>query len=90
MRMPQFTADASFYRTNDRYQSSAAVFAADNGGRVSPALIGSWCAGGCCLHCIEVCTRFCGPTGWACCGWETRCAITCGSWNVQVWPVFAE
>jgi hypothetical protein len=32
----------------------------------------------CEVECIEVCTRFCGPTGWDCCQWETRCAINCG------------
>ena len=88
MRMPQFTADASFHRTNGGHRSSA-VFAADSDDRVSPALVGRWCGGGCCLSCIEVCTRFCGPTGYACCGWETRCAISCGSWSAQVWPIFA-
>jgi hypothetical protein len=31
----------------------------------------------CEIDCIEVCTRFCGPTGWDCCEWETRCAINC-------------
>jgi hypothetical protein len=31
----------------------------------------------CEIVCIEVCTRFCGPTGWACCEWETRCGINC-------------
>jgi len=31
----------------------------------------------CEIVCAEVCTRFCGPTGWDCCQWETRCAINC-------------
>lgn len=31
----------------------------------------------CKLECIEVCTQFCSDTGWDCCQWETRCAITC-------------
>jgi hypothetical protein len=77
MNMPQFTADASLYRTNRHYQSLPAVVGADNGGRVFPALVGRWPILGCELVCIEVCTRFCGPTGWACCEWETRCALNC-------------
>jgi hypothetical protein len=37
MNMPQFTADASLYRTNSRHQLIAA-FAAHSGGLVSPAV----------------------------------------------------
>jgi len=73
MNMPQFTADASLYRTNRHYESIAAVLAADNGGRVSPALVGRWSWFGWELNCNEVCTRFC---GWECCKWETRCSLT--------------
>jgi hypothetical protein len=79
MNVPQFTADASLYRTERRYQSSTAVLAPDYGSRVFPALVGRWSIPWtrCELSCIEVCTRFCHPTGWACCKWETRCAINC-------------
>jgi hypothetical protein len=43
------------------------------------ALVGRWRIPWtrCTVSCIEVCTRFCGPTGWDCCGWETRCAVNC-------------
>jgi hypothetical protein len=77
MDMPQFTANASLYRTNRHYEFIAAVLAADNGGRVSPALVGRWSLGGCEVTCIEVCTGFCRPTGWECCNWETRCSLKC-------------
>lgn len=42
-------------------------------------LVGRWPIPGtpCEIECIEVCTRFCGPTGWDCCQWETRCGINC-------------
>jgi hypothetical protein len=56
--------------------------AAGSGSRVSP-LVGRWPIPGtpCEVECIEVCTRFCGPTGWDCCKWETRCTINChGAW----------
>jgi hypothetical protein len=79
MNMPQFTADASLYRTERRYQASSGLLAADHSGQVFPALVGRWPIPGtqCEVNCIEVCTRFCGPTGWDCCNWETRCATTC-------------
>ncbi len=43
------------------------------------ALIGRWRIpwSRCSVSCIEVCTRTCGPTGWDCCAWETRCAVNC-------------
>ncbi|MEO7362548.1 MAG: hypothetical protein ABI120_19615 [Gemmatimonadaceae bacterium] len=31
----------------------------------------------CTVTCIDVCTHFCGPTGFDCCGWSTRCGVTC-------------
>lgn len=79
MRMPGFNAEASLFKTNRHYQFNTAVLAADNGGQVSPALVGRWSFPGtsCVLTCIEVCTRFCGPTGWDCCNWETRCLLNC-------------
>jgi hypothetical protein len=85
MNMPQFTADASLYRTNRHYQLTA-VLAADNCGRVSPALVGRWSLPGipCQLSCIEVCTRFCRPTGWECCNWETRCVLKCERLGYEV------
>jgi hypothetical protein len=85
MNIPQFTADASLYRTNRHYQLITAVLAADNGRRVFPALVGRWSLPGPCeLTCIEVCTRFCGPTGWDCCNWETRCSLKCDFFGYEV------
>jgi len=53
-------------------------YAASSVGRRPSGLVGRWpLPGGCELNCIEVCTRFCGPTGWACCEWETRCGVSC-------------
>ena len=48
-------------------------------GRMGAGLVGRWPIPWtpCHVTCIEVCTRFCGPTGWACCEWETRCGINC-------------
>jgi hypothetical protein len=78
MRMPQFTADASLYRTNGHHHLTGVV-AADNRAQVFPALVGRWPIPwtNCEVECIEVCTGFCGPTGWDCCQWETRCALSC-------------
>ena len=49
---------------------------AARGGR---GLVGRWPIPSfpCDLVCIEVCTGFCGPTGWDCCQWETRCGFNC-------------
>jgi hypothetical protein len=60
---------------------------ADNRGGASP-LVGRWPVPGlpCELACIEVCTRFCHPTGWDCCRWETRCALNCRGLSFPVWP----
>jgi hypothetical protein len=79
MSMPQFTADAALPRANGRHPFHAAVLAGDRDGSVTPALVGRWHIPWtrCEVSCIEVCTRFCAPTGWDCCGWETRCAVTC-------------
>ena len=78
MNIPQFTGDASLYRTNRRSYLSTAGLAVDNTGRVTPALVGRWdLSTRCQFACIEVCTRFCHPTGWDCCQWETRCALSC-------------
>jgi len=74
MNMPGFTAEASLCGPGKNY-NAAPVWSADDGGRVSPALVGRWSLFGCELNCIEVCTRFCNPTGWDCCKWETRCAV---------------
>ena len=79
MNMPHFTAEASLRRTRRHYESGGAGSAAAHGGRVSLALVGRfpipWT--GCEAVCIEVCTRFCHPTGWDCCQWQTRCAVNC-------------
>ncbi len=77
MNMPRFTADASLHRTTARYASGAARH--EHRGGVTPALVGRWPIPwtGCEVTCIEVCTRFCSPTGWDCCNWETRCALQC-------------
>lgn len=83
MSMPQFTADASLYRTDRRYQSVTAGLATD-AGRVSPALRGHWNLFGCEVNCIEVCVRFCSPTDWACCQWETRCSLSCPWLGIQI------
>ena len=77
MNMPQFTAGASLY-TNKPYQTRTAVLPVDKGGGVSPALVGRWTIFGCEVECIEVCTRFCGPIGYDCCNWETRCSVDWG------------
>lgn len=79
MKIPGFTAECALYRTNRHYQFITAILAADNGDRVSPALVGRWSLSWipCELTCIEVCTRFCRPTGWDCCNWETRCSLKC-------------
>ena len=88
MNIPQFTADASLYRTNRHYRSITAVSAADNGGQVFPALVGRWSLSlpgiTCELNCIEVCTEFCRPTGWDCCKWETRCAAECDFFGYDI------
>jgi hypothetical protein len=79
MNLPQFTAEASLHRTSRRYEFGRALSAADHRGRVSPALVGRWQVPwtSCEVSCIEVCTRFCHPTGWDCCAWQTRCALNC-------------
>ena len=81
MRIPQFTAGSSLGTSGS------------SGGGVGPgfsALIGRWHIPwtDCDFSCIEVCTRFCGPTGWDCCGWETRCALVCSGETVGTigWP----
>ena len=85
MNVPQFTADASLYKTNKQYRSIAAVGAADNGPQVSPALVGRWTILGCTIECAEVCTRFCYPTGWECCEWYTECVVDCPSGSLTIW-----
>ncbi len=79
MNIPRFSAEASLYGTNRHYHLCTEGLAADRTGRVSPALVGHWPVPGtgCGVTCIEVCTRFCHPTGWDCCQWETRCALSC-------------
>ena len=58
--------------------------AARAAGRQGAGLVGRWPIPWtpCEVVCIEVCTRFCGPTGWACCQWETRCAINCNGISI--------
>jgi hypothetical protein len=50
------------------------------GSGLGSGLVGRWPipGTGCEVVCIEVCTQFCGPTGWDCCQWETRCGLNCG------------
>jgi hypothetical protein len=74
MTMPQFTAEASLCRQSNHY-NAALISSANNGGQVSSAVVGHWSIFGCQVSCIEVCTKFCRPTGWDCCKWETRCAV---------------
>jgi hypothetical protein len=79
MSVPQFTADASLCRSDRRARlgfEAAAVVGRD---RVLPALVGRWHIPftNCEVECIEACTRFCRPTGWDCCAWQTRCAVSC-------------
>jgi hypothetical protein len=66
---------AIFRKVMTNPDNDTAVLAADNGSRVSPALVDlsslSWIPP--VQSCIKVCTRFCRPTGWDCCKWETRC-----------------
>jgi hypothetical protein len=77
MNIPRFTAAASLAATGSRRYFTADS-RLDSAGEVAPALVGRWNLGSRCqLACIEVCTRFCQPTGWACCQWETRCALSC-------------
>jgi hypothetical protein len=89
MNVPQFTAEASLGRPNARYSLSTASSSSDGG--VAPALIGHWPIPWtrCSINCLEACVRFCGPTGWDCCGWETRCALVCdGEALLNVgWPL---
>jgi hypothetical protein len=77
MNIPRFTAAASHYRSRGHYPSGGTF--SDGARGVSPALVGRWSIPWtrCEVNCIEVCTRFCAPTGWDCCGWETRCALSC-------------
>jgi hypothetical protein len=78
MTIPRFNAEASLHTRPRSYQLERALFSADTEGRVVPALIGRWDFGTRChLICIEACTRFCRPTGWDCCEWQTRCAFVC-------------
>lgn len=81
MNMPRFTASASLGTGSS------------SGGDLGPgfsALIGRWHIPwtNCDVSCIEVCTRFCAPTGWDCCGWETRCVLNCSGVTIGGigWP----
>jgi hypothetical protein len=85
MSLPHFTADESLFSTNRYFRSLGAVFAADNGGGVTPALVGRWPIGNCEVTCIEVCTRFCAPTGFECCESETRCNLHCPGFDIRIW-----
>jgi hypothetical protein len=75
MRIPEFTAGASLN------PPSLAARSIGGGGL---GLVGRWPIPwtSCELVCIEVCTEFCFPTGWDCCGWETRCAINCNGYAI--------
>ena len=77
MSIPGFTAAASQYPNRGRHGLASLSRTARDG--VTPALVGRWHIPWtrCEVNCIEVCTRFCAPTGWDCCGWETRCALSC-------------
>jgi hypothetical protein len=76
MNIPRFTAAASL-SANAGYSDAISDTPAPASG-VIPALVGRWeLSSRCQFACIEVCTRFCRPTGWACCQWETRCALSC-------------
>lgn len=78
MNIPQFTAVASLAVMGAPYRDLDADSQLESGGAVTPALIGRWDLGSRCqFACIEVCTRFCRPTGWACCQRETRCTLSC-------------
>ena len=69
------------------YEGSPFARTGPGGGTIPPprggggpvGLVGRWRIpwSRCSVSCIEVCTRFCHPTGWDCCGWETRCAVSC-------------
>lgn len=54
------------------------------GGSRPVGLVGRWHIPwtDCYVECAEVCTRFCGPTGWDCCEWETRCVLVCSGQTV--------
>ena len=88
MSVPGFNAEDSLNTTSRRYRVRAAVSTADAGGRVSPALVGSWTIFGCEVKCIEVCTEFCRPIGWDCCKWETRCSVDWGCLARKILPIF--
>ena len=78
MTIPRFTAEASVHCRPRAYRLERARVSNDGEGRVSPAFKAWWQLGDRCQFvCIEVCTRFCHPTGWDCCQWETRCALSC-------------
>jgi hypothetical protein len=55
----------------------------------TPQLVGSWPIPftECYISCIEVCVDFCSDDGWLCCGWETRCALVCPGWSMQIYPI---
>ena len=77
MNLPRFTAAASLPALGGRYSETISNPRAPASG-VVPALVGRWeLSSRCQFACIEVCTRFCRPTGWDCCQWETRCALSC-------------
>ena len=79
MSIPQFTAAAALYRRSSHDRLSTSGKTTDSDGQVVPALVGRWPIPwtDCSVECAEVCVRFCGPTGWNCCGWETRCVLNC-------------
>lgn len=78
MNIPRFTAAASLAGMGSSYRHVIPDPRVESGSGVTPALVGRWeLSSRCQFACIEVCTRFCRPTGWDCCQWETRCALSC-------------
>ena len=78
MNIPRFTATSSLAEMGRPDRHLTADRRVESPGGVTPALVGRWdLSSRCQFACIEVCTRFCRPTGWACCQWETRCALSC-------------
>jgi hypothetical protein len=68
--------------------SDPATWSARRGGSRPSRLIGHWPIPftDCYVQCIDVCTEFCGPTGWDCCRWETRCVVICN--GQPVWTSY--
>ncbi len=89
MSIPQFTAETTLPKASTRYRFASAGPAGAKREQVVPALVGRWHIPwtNCDVECIEVCVRFCGPEGWDCCGWETRCALNCSGTTILTLPM---